>query len=90
MRPEDHVTFAERWADIEVNRFFTPVDGYPIIAEVLKEPEQTGNIGGGWHTDHSYDQIPALGSILRAIELPERGGDTQFASMTAAYDALSD
>ena len=63
---------------------------YPQIAEVRKEPAQSTNIGGGWHTDHSYDQIPALGSILLAREIPSRGGDTMFACMGQAYDALSD
>ncbi|MEM9669454.1 MAG: TauD/TfdA family dioxygenase [Pseudomonadota bacterium] len=88
MTPDDHVAFARRWADIDINRFFTPLDTHPEIAIVLKEPHQKSNIGGGWHTDHSYDQIPAMGSILRAIDLPETGGDTLFASMQAAYDAL--
>jgi len=90
LTPEQHVAFAERFGAINVNRFFKAVDGYPLIAEVRKEPEQTGNIGGGWHTDHSYDQAPAMGSILYAREVPESGGDTLFASMYAAYDALSD
>lgn len=90
MTPEDHIAFAERWAEIEVNRFFAPVPEYPQIAQVLKEPDQEKNIGGGWHTDHSYDVIPAMGSILRAIDLPETGGDTMFASVQAAYDGLSD
>jgi taurine dioxygenase len=88
--PEQHIAFAERFAPININRFFTPVPGHPKIAEVRKEPDQTKNIGGGWHTDHSYDQVPALGSILLARELPESGGDTLFASMYAAWDALSD
>lgn len=90
MTPEDHIEFAERWAEIDVNRFFAPVPGHPQIAQVLKEPDQEKNIGGGWHTDHSYDEIPAMGSILRAIELPETGGDTMFASVQAAYEGLSD
>lgn len=90
MSEGDHIAFAERWAEIEVNRFFAAVPTHPQIALVLKEPDQTKNIGGGWHTDHSYDQIPAMGSILRAIDLPETGGDTLFASMAAAYDALDD
>jgi alpha-ketoglutarate-dependent taurine dioxygenase len=90
LTPEQHVAFARRFGEINVNRFFKTVDGYPMIAEVRKEPEQTGNIGGGWHTDHSYDQAPAMGSILYAREVPETGGDTLFASMYAAYEALSD
>src|SRR5437899_4944069 len=61
LTPEQHIAFAEQFAPINVNRFFKAVSGYPQIAEVRKEPEQRANIGGGWHTDHSYDQIPALG-----------------------------
>ena len=90
LTPEQHIAFAERFGEINVNRFFRAVDGYPMIAEVRKEPEQKKNIGGDWHTDHSYDQIPALGSVLCAHEVPPDGGDTVFASMYAAYDALSD
>lgn len=87
--PEQHIAFAESLAPININRFFKPASGYPQISEVRKEPDQTRNIGGGWHTDHSYDPIPALGSILLAREVPPRGGDTMFASMWQAYDALS-
>jgi len=87
---QNHIQFAEQFAPININRFFKAHADYPKIAEVLKEADQTGNIGSKWHTDHSYDQIPALGSILVARELPESGGDTIFASMFAAYDALDD
>ncbi len=85
-----HIAFAERIAPIDVNKFFTPVDGYPQIAEVRKEPDQDVNIGGGWHTDHSYDPAPARGSILLAREVPPEGGDTKFMSVGAAYDGLPD
>jgi taurine dioxygenase len=87
--PEQHLAFARRWAPIDINRFFAAVPNYPEIAQVLKEPEQKTNIGGGWHTDHSYDLVPAMGSILLARETPPSGGDTLFASMSAAFDALS-
>jgi taurine dioxygenase len=90
LTPEEHIEFAQRWGPININRFFSAVPDYPQIAQVLKEPDQTANIGGGWHTDHSYDVEPALGSILYALEVPATGGDTLFASMGAAYDALSD
>jgi taurine dioxygenase len=65
------------------------VDGYPQIAEVRKEAGQKSNIGGAWHTDHSYDQVPAKGSLLYGREVPPVGGDTLFSSMYAAYEALS-
>lgn len=88
--PDQHIEFARRWGEINVNRFFQAVDSHPIIAEVRKEADQKKNIGAEWHTDHSYDEIPAMGSILYAREVPAVGGDTLFASMYAAYDALSD
>lgn len=88
-RPDDHLAFARRFGAINVNRFFKRVEGHPEIAMVLKEKDQKEAIGEGWHTDHSYDQIPAMGSILHAIEMPPYGGDTLFISMGAAYEALS-
>jgi taurine dioxygenase len=90
LTPDQHLAFAERWGTINVNRFFRPVDGHPSIAQVLKEPDQIHNIGADWHTDHSYDQVPAMGSALYAREVPAIGGDTCFAGMAAAFDALSD
>ncbi len=90
LTPEQHIAFARHWGGIDVNNFFPANGSYPEIAEVRKAEDQKTNIGGGWHTDHSFDQIPAMGSILVARELPPVGGDTLFASMGAAYDALSD
>lgn len=90
LAPEEHHRFARRFGTIVVNKFFKPVEGFPEIAEVRKEKTQTMNIGGGWHTDHSYDDEPAMGSILVARNLPPKGGDTHFANMYKAYDALSD
>ena len=89
LTPEQHLAFARRFAPIDINRFFKAVEGYPEIAEVRKEADQKSNIGGGWHTDHSYDEVPAMGSLLLAREVPPSGGDTLFASMSLAYEALS-
>ena len=90
LTPEQHIAFAGHFGPINVNRFFTPVPGHPQIAEVRKEPHHRKNIGEVWHTDHSYDEIPALGSVLLAREVPEVGGDTMFANMYLAYETLSD
>ena len=88
--PQVHIDFARRWGGIDINNYFPLTDEYPEIAVVRKAADQTTNIGGAWHTDHSYDQIPAMGSILVARILPPRGGDTLFAHMGAAYDSLDD
>jgi len=90
LTPDDHLRFAKRWGEININRFFAKVEGYDQIAEVRKDADQKINIGGAWHTDHSYDQIPAMGSILLAKETPKIGGDTLFANMYRAYETLSD
>lgn len=90
LTPEQHIAFARHIGDINVNRFFASLEGYPEIAEVLKEPHHEKNIGGGWHTDHTYDQTPALGSALLAREVPSTGGDTLFTHMAAAFDSLSE
>ncbi|MEM7407718.1 MAG: TauD/TfdA family dioxygenase [Pseudomonadota bacterium] len=90
LSPAQHIRVAEKFGDINVNRFFQHVDGYPRIAEVRKEPGQSRNIGGAWHADHSYDLAPAMGSMLIARETPKGGGDTLFASTCRAFETLSD
>ena len=87
---EDHIKFGRRWGGIDINNYFPLDEDYGEIAIVKKEADQETNIGGAWHTDHSYDQIPAMGSVLVARELPPSGGDTLWAHMGAAYDALPD
>lgn len=90
LTPDQHIGVARQFGGINVNRFFAHVEGFPQIAQVLKEPTQERNIGGAWHTDHSYDLEPAMGSMLLARETPPSGGDTIFASTYRAYETLSD
>ena len=78
LTPQQHIDLAERWGSINVNRFFKPLEGYPKIAQVIKEADQKENIGGAWHTNRSYDEIPAMGSILYACKVPQVGDDTLF------------
>jgi taurine dioxygenase len=89
--PAQHFAFAERFGGAHKTRakHTTALGDYPI-SEVRKEPGETRNIGGNWHTDNSFVPAPPLGSILVARQVPDHGGDTLFASMAAAYDALSD
>ena len=88
LTPDQHVALAEQLGEIDVNRFFARVEGHDVIAAVVKEPTDELNIGGGWHTDHSYDPAPAKGSILVARDVPPTGGDTQFLSTETAWRTL--
>ncbi len=70
--------------------FVDGLAGYPTVTPVIKLPDEQINFGGLWHSDTTYMSSPPMGTFLHAKELPPIGGDTLFASMYAAYDALSD
>jgi taurine dioxygenase len=63
---------------------------FPHIIEVKKLEHERTNFGGMWHTDTTYLDTPPSATLLLAREVPPYGGDTEFSSMTAAYEALSD
>ena len=88
--PEEHLEFSRQFGQINVNRFFQPLENQPEISVVEKLANQRRAIGQDWHTDHSYDAAPAMGSIMHAIALPPYGGDTLFVSMASAFEALND
>ena len=91
LTPEQHLAFGRRFGSLNVHDFVGGMADYPEIIEVRKEADDRGsNFGGAWHSDVTYLEQPALGSILYAREVPDFGGDTLFANMYLAYDALSD
>jgi taurine dioxygenase len=89
LTPDQHKAFGRRFGSLNIHPYVKGMDGHPEIMEIIKEPSDRLNFGGGWHSDMSFLESPSIGSILHAIEVPEFGGDTLFASMTKAYDALS-
>ncbi len=90
LEPADLMRVGERFGPPCYYPFVTGMPDFPYIFEIIKEPSETRNFGGAWHSDSSYLTQPPLGTLLYALETPPHGGDTLYASTYAAYDALSD
>ncbi len=88
MTPEQQFRFSEYFAPVmipTIDTISTAQPGVTVIDQIAPKGEYTDR----WHTDHTFVEETPLGAVLRAVELPASGGDTCFASMYAAYDALS-
>ncbi len=92
--PQQHVDFSRRFGRLMIHvlhQFHLP--GHPeilIVSNIVEDgkPIGLGDAGKYWHSDISYKELPSLGSLLHAQELPAQGGDTLFADMHVAYDTL--
>jgi taurine dioxygenase len=92
--PADQIAFSRRFGPLEEHvlaQFLLP--GHPeifVVSNIVENGRHIGAYGGAqdFHSDLAYMQEPSLGSVFRCIECPDEGGETAFASMYAAYDAL--
>jgi taurine dioxygenase len=76
-----------------LTQFLLP--GHPeifVVSNIVENGKHIGAYGGAqdFHSDLAYMREPSLGSVFRCLECPDVGGETAFASMYAAYDALPD
>ncbi|MEO0881898.1 MAG: TauD/TfdA family dioxygenase [Pseudomonadota bacterium] len=86
---EQHIAFARSFGDLEIHPATPKDQPDPEVLRIAHGPNSRGQ-ENNWHSDVTWRAEPSLGSILRAIELPEVGGDTLFSNMNLAYEDLED
>src|SRR6476660_5976213 len=93
---DEQISFARRFGAIEV--LFEGYDAVPISTvdgkgEVMPPNHPVMQVvrgNQGWHTDSTYMPVSAKASVLSALVVPSTGGETEWADMRAAYEALDD
>ena len=85
--PEQHRAFALNFGQLQSHPVYPTIEGFPEIT-ILENDEKNPSKIEKWHTDMTFKKIPPLGSILLGKIIPEQGGDTLFASLSAAYSDL--
>ena len=89
LSPAQFLRFATYFGRVIDYPFLKGLDDYPQIIPVVKLEHERVNFGGVWHSDTSYLDVPPMASMLIARAVPPAGGDTLFANMYDAYEALS-
>lgn len=90
LTPEQQMAFGQRFGELDSHPFVESSPDHIEVLDIVTEPDDRSNFGGGWHTDLTFLEAPDLGSILYAVDVPAVGGDTLFANQHDAYDALSE
>ena len=89
MAPERQIEIGRMFGDLHMHPAAPHLDGHPEIFVIHAHKDSKIANGTGWHSDVSCDETPPAATMLQLHVLPSSGGDTMFASMYAAYDALS-
>jgi taurine dioxygenase len=87
--PAAQVALGKMFGELHVHPAAPSMPGHPEVFEIHAHRDSKVANGEFWHSDVSCDEIPPLGTMLQIHILPEIGGDTLFANMYAAYEALS-
>jgi taurine dioxygenase len=90
LRPRDHLDFGRRFGALHIHPAAPHAEGEPALMRIHADRNSPRANGEGWHSDVSCDTEPPMGSILHIHTCPPHGGDTLFANMYAAYEALSE
>jgi len=87
---DQHRAFAAQWGELEQHPFFRYTQPGQTEADVvtLAKDEASPGYENIWHHDITWHTTPSFGAVLRAVEVPEVGGDTLWADAAGAYDLL--
>jgi len=83
------IALARRFGELDVHPIAIGTEDHPEIIRVWKPADEPACFGTSWHTDNTFFERPSKTSVLYGVSIPPLGGDTLYASMTAAWDALS-
>ena len=86
---ETQIAFAERFGVLHLHPAAPHMEDHPAVFIIHAHKDSKVANGNGWHTDVSCDAEPPLATMLQLHVLPSTGGDTLFASMSAAFETLS-
>ncbi|GIZ11982.1 taurine dioxygenase [Pseudomonas sp. NCCP-436] len=89
IEPSQQAAFAARFGDLHIHPLYPNVPEQPEVL-VLDTAVTDVRDNAIWHTDVTFLETPAMGAVLAAKQLPTYGGDTLWASSSAAFDALSE
>jgi len=89
LTPRQHLDFGRRFGALHIHPAAPHEAGEPALMKIHADRNSPRANGEGWHSDVSCDEEPPMGSVLYIKQCPPHGGDTLFASMYAAYEALS-
>ena len=90
LNPETQLRFGKMFGQPIIYPFVKGLKDFPEITPILKKETDLNNFGGVWHSDTTYQEQPPKATMLYAVEVPEFGGDTEFANQCMALDHLSE
>ena len=89
--PCDLVNLARKFEGVGETPYLSGLEDYPDVVPIVKEANEKSQhtFGSGWHTDFTFQKKPPARTLLYALDVPPKGGDTLFANLQDAYESLS-
>ena len=89
--PSDLLNLARKFGGVGETPYLSALEDYPDVVPIVKEANEKSQhtFGSGWHTDFTFQKKPPARTLLYALDVPPKGGDTLFANLQDAYESLS-